>query len=80
MTTNEEVRQVMYAWHGGQATMLYQAASSGLVSDWQKFICELYTVKGTDYEYLKAYLAQAKLKPVTLNGARFTAFPWATHY
>lgn len=35
MITNEEVRQLMYAWHGGQATMLYQAASSGLVSDWQ---------------------------------------------
>lgn len=80
MITNEEARQLMYDWHGGQATMLYQAASSGLVSDWLELIREMSSIQRPDYTDLKVYLVDTKLKPVRVDGARYLALPWSTHY
>lgn len=36
MITNNEARELLYAWHSGQWSPLYAAASSGLVLDIQK--------------------------------------------
>ena len=42
MIQNKTARQMMYAWHGGQTSTLYAAASSGLVESFDALLqaCE----------------------------------------
>lgn len=73
-------RRMMYDWHGGQASALYAAASSGLVKDPNLLLAEIEDivpegdVQRVALDWLRKELDSSML--VEVQGREYLALPW----
>ena len=73
-------RRMLYDWHGGQASALYSAASSGLVEDSNRLLAEIEDIEPEDdaqraaLDWLKGQLVGSKT--VEVQGREYLALPW----
>ncbi len=81
MIRNNTARRLMYDWHGGQASALYSAASSGLLANsWASLVREIeQNVTGDDKTKLLEWVHfhRTRCKDVYLGGRWHAALPWA---
>ena len=94
MIRNATARQLLYAWHGGQWSPTYAAASSGLVADWPDLIEEVAkcyahpTVTARerrDLVKLQIWLAHQRGASTLwidhpADGRTYSALPWSKRY
>ena len=77
---NKTARQLMYAWHDGQWSMLYQCASSGLCASFDALIVDINRIDDAkDKEKLKAWAEKKKAQHKTdyiVCGTAYAALPW----
>ena len=81
---NKTARELMYAWHSGQCSPFYAAASSGLVENWEALLYECESMKNNpdnpqDYqklvEWIKHKQSKAKFK-IVVCGSSYFVLPW----
>lgn len=83
----EEARKLLYEWHGGQASVLYAAASSGLIEDMAALagsISEcMHIAQGCgnqqelrDLRTLRKFCEFNVRGPIEMNGKVYLALPW----
>jgi len=89
MIHNKTARRLLYAWHGGQWSPEYAAASSGLVDNFSDLRYSLNkSALDTDSVYYKQQIAtlinwlnvQEKKAPIgkASDGKTYAFLPWAT--
>jgi hypothetical protein len=78
MIRTRTARELLYAWHGGQSSPFYAAASSGLVANWLALLAECERIDMPDRdklrEFLKSWLYRAPR--VTVAGVEYSVLPW----
>ena len=78
-STNEQARELFYAWHAGAASAFYQAASAGLVLSWDKLMHELHSMDdGEDKQRLQQWVTKVMpgSRMLCYQGERYYALPW----
>ena len=84
MIQNKTARQLMYAWHGGQTSPLYAAASSGLVESFDALLQDCVCMKNDPYypddyakltDWIKHKQSKAKFE-IVANGSSYFVLPW----
>ncbi|MDN7537059.1 hypothetical protein [Burkholderia cenocepacia] len=80
MIRNQTARDLLYAWHGGQFTPFYAAASSGLVSSFVALADECMKIDEPDRGKLMSWIQrqQTAAPQAVVNGTTYSALPWAT--
>jgi len=81
MIRSATARQLLYAWHGGQCSAFYAAASSGLVAlaDRDALLSELDAITSKkDRDRLRDWLTDQVSKNVRLDakGRHWIILPW----
>ncbi len=91
MIRTSTARQLLYAWHGGQWSPTYAAASSGLVADWSDLIEEVAKCyahptitrrERLDLAKLQIWLAAWRSRSTLwinhpADGRTYSALPWS---
>lgn len=89
MIQNKTARNIMYAWHGGQSSDFYAAASSGLVESFDSLLletskCILLAENNKDREqliklgeWLKHKKAKIKTQ-VFIQNSYYFVLPWVS--
>lgn len=77
--TNEQARELFYAWHAGASSAFYQAASAGLVLSWDTLVQELQSMdtgenKQQLLDWVSAAMPAASL--LCYHGQQYHALPW----
>ena len=82
MIQNKTARELLYAWHGGQSSPFYAAASSGLVASFVALADECMRIDEPDRGRLMSWLqhTQTKAPRVTVGGREYQCLPWAKEY
>ena len=89
MIQNKTARRIMYAWHNGQCSSFYAAASSGLVESFDSLLSEAdFNLKhdtSTDMIKLIQWIKYKKEKlktTVFVHNSYYFVLPWIsrTHY
>lgn len=79
MISNEKARELMYAWHAGAGSPMYQAASAGLCASFSALADDCAGIETGDklalLRWIEAQQA-AKAPQVTYRGQSFRALPW----
>ena len=77
---NATARQLMYEWHGGQYSALYQAASSGLVLSFTNLALDCNSIAEPDKAKLLQWIAkrQSHKTRVVFCGREYAVLPWVS--
>lgn len=81
MIRNKTARELLYAWHVGQWSPFYAAASSGLVESFTALADECMKINEPDRAKLMSFLQHHAMrrKDVIVNGRTYAALPWSNH-
>lgn len=75
---NKTARALLYAWHSGQSSPFYAAASSGLVASFAALADECSRIDEPDRAKLMAWIQkrQSRYKEVVIGGRAYAVLPW----
>lgn len=78
MIHNKTARALLYAWHGGQYSAFYEAASSGLVENFDRLIDECSKIDNPDKGKLMLWIVTKRKKhtEVFISNSWYAVMPW----